>query len=100
MKTIDKNGTVKYAGPRREAPAVVFRSGRSEWHVDGKEHREDGPSVTYPNGNTAWYFEGRVHREEGPAVVKCDGNSTWWVNGEKVERGGVFSLLRRFLNGS
>jgi hypothetical protein len=100
MKTIEKNGTIRYEAPRGCAPTVLFRSGRSEWRQDdGRPHREDGPSVTYPNGNTTWFLYGQVHREGRPAVVKCDGNNTWWVNGEKVGgKRGVFSTLRHLLN--
>jgi len=58
-------------------------SGRKEWFLNGKRHREDGPAVEYSNGTKYWYLNGNRHREDGPAVEYSDGTKQWWLNGNR-----------------
>ncbi len=58
-------------------------SGRQEWFVNGKLHREDGPSIIDPSGYQAWCKNGKFHREDGPAIIYPDGTHKWYLNGKQ-----------------
>lgn len=53
-----------------DKPAVVYSSGRKEWHHNGQLHRRHGPAIKDPVGQTTeWLIKGDMHREEGPAYI-------------------------------
>ena len=67
---------------REDGPAIEYVGGGSKyWYLDGKFHREDGPAVEYTNGNKYWYRNGKFHREDGPAVERGKGDKLWYLDG-------------------
>ena len=57
-------------------------SGRIEWYVNNKLHREDGPAIEMPTGTKEWYYQGLLHRIGGPAIEQSDGGKQWHVYGK------------------
>lgn len=68
-----------------EYTVKVFKSGYTEWYLNGKLHREDGPAIEHTDGDKEWWLDGRRHREDGPAVINTDGNKLWYFN-DKLHR--------------
>jgi hypothetical protein len=65
----------------KEHQIKVFAD-RTEWHLNGKLHREDGPAIECADGHKEWYINNRLHREDGPAIEYADGNKMWYLNGK------------------
>jgi hypothetical protein len=59
-------------------------SGRIEYKLNGKLHREDGPAMELVDGKKKWYRTGILHREDGPAVELPDGTKGWYIDGVRV----------------
>jgi len=57
-------------------------SGKKEWFLNGKLHREDGPAMEQADGSKRWFLHGNLHREDGPAVEYADGRKEWRRNGK------------------
>jgi len=57
----------------------VYESGKKEWFLNGKLHREDGPAIEHANGDKSWYLNGKLHRVDGPAVEYKNGEKFWFL---------------------
>ena len=68
-----------------DGPAVIYRSGLTEWCYKGQLHRTDGPAVEWPDGQLEWWIHGKRHRLDGPAIICPDGAKGWWINGKQLE---------------
>jgi NADPH-dependent ferric siderophore reductase len=64
---------------------------KTEWHINGKLHREDGPSVEWSNGTKYWHRNDKLHREDGPAIEWANGNKSWYLHGERVTENDVMT---------
>jgi hypothetical protein len=71
---------------REDGPAIIFPDGFQSWWLNDKRHREDGPAVIYPNGTKKWYLNGKYHREDGPAYIGSDGTQEWYVNDKHITK--------------
>src|SRR4051812_48062536 len=47
-------------------------------------HRIDGPAIEYKNGSKEWHVNGELHRLDGPAVESITGYKSWYVNGNLI----------------
>jgi len=61
----------------------LYFTGKKEWFLNGKLHREDGPAIKYSNGYKEWWLNGEYHREGGPAVEYANGTKYWYLNGKQ-----------------
>lgn len=72
-----------------DGPALEKPSGRLEWYIDGKLHRDGGPAVfsglvEWHGEETSyegWYRDGVLHRLDGAAVEWACGFRSWWIGG-------------------
>jgi len=39
-------------------PSVIYNTGATHYHDNGKLHRKEGPAVSYPNGMQEFYYQG------------------------------------------
>jgi mRNA degradation ribonuclease J1/J2 len=62
----------------------TYPSGRQEWLLNGKHHREDGPAIIFPDGHQHWFLHGKYHREDGPAVIWPNGTQKWYINDKDI----------------
>ena len=53
---------------RKDRPAILWLSGREEWHQQGELHREDGPAVITSKGTPKFFLRGRKAKMM-PAVL-------------------------------
>jgi len=67
----------------KEYKVKVYKD-RTEWHLNGKRHREDGPAIGWADGSRYWWLNGKRHREDGPAIEWSDGSKEWWLNGKEL----------------
>ena len=49
----------------------VFNSGKKEWYLNGKLHREDGPAIEFADGNKYWYLNGTRYTEDKWRAKLC-----------------------------
>ena len=61
----------------------LYFTGKKEWFLNGKLHREDGPTIEYSDGAKSWYLNGNLHREDGPACEYSNGTKQWFLNGNR-----------------
>ena len=40
----------------------------------------------FKSGRKQWYLNGKHHREDGPAIECLDGSKEWWINGKRQPR--------------
>jgi hypothetical protein len=77
---------------RTDGPALIYLlgyTGREEWFLDGKHHRDNKPSVYYTSGHylnkiEAWHNYGFYHRIGGPSFI--DVGRSWWHRSDKLHR--------------
>jgi hypothetical protein len=71
-----------------DLPAVILENGTKEWWKDGRLCRDnDKPSVILADGTRRWYKNGVLHRDgDKPAVIYAGGNRQWWKNGKQLEQ--------------
>jgi hypothetical protein len=67
-----------------EPKLKTYPSGRQEWLLNGKYHREDGPAIIFPDGHQHWCLNDKLHREDGPAVIWPDGSEYWYANNKHI----------------
>ena len=67
---------------REDGPAMEQADGSKRWFLHGNLHREDGPAVEYANGTKEWRRNGKLHREDGPAWERPNETKQWWLNGK------------------
>jgi hypothetical protein len=65
---------------------IEYTSGRTEYWVDGKLHRDGGlPAVEYTSGKKEYWVDDKLHRDGGlPAVEYTDGTKEYWVRGKYI----------------
>lgn len=90
---------------RLDGPAYTHVGGRTEYWVEGQQHRLggpaivdgleeawcdhgvlhrlDGPAITSANGTREWYVNGVRHREDGPSIERGNGSSEWHLHGKR-----------------
>ena len=59
-----------------DKPAIIYRNGRKEWFLIGKEHRdlENGPAIITENGIKVWMTHGELNKNNAyPVIEKPDG---------------------------
>ena len=39
-------------------PSIVYKTGATQYHDNGKLHRKGGPAVSYPDGTARFYYKG------------------------------------------
>jgi hypothetical protein len=88
---IDKYGDMAWRNSegklhRTDGPAIVLKSGRSEWYWNNKLHRRDGPAAIYGSGTKVWYVNGFTHRSDGPAILFADKGYEWHLRGIRVNK--------------
>ena len=69
---------------REDGPAIEYNDGTKQWSLNGKRHREDGPAIEWKDGTKEWYLNGNIHREDGPAIEWNDGSKQWFLNGKRI----------------
>ena len=85
---------------REDGPAVSNTTeGFQQWFLNGNLHRDDGPAVEWVSGLRSWYIHGERHREDGPAVINDEGKEAWYLNGVKVTEAEVMSPAKELTVG-
>jgi hypothetical protein len=77
-----------------EYTVTVTETGRREWFLNDKRHREDGPAIEQANGDRYWYLNDQLHREDGPAIEYADGACSWYLNGKQVTEQEVMNPVK------
>ena len=57
-----KKGTKVVHNPY--GPAVIWKDGYKEYHIEGKYHRLDGPARIWPNGEEKYYINDELLTKE------------------------------------
>ena len=65
---------------RTDGPAIEYANGTKSWWLNDQFHREDGPAFDGFNGYKKWFLNGKLHRENGPAIEWANGNKSWYLN--------------------
>ena len=59
-----------YLCDHQDGPAVL-ESGREEYYINGKRHREDGPAII-DNGAEYYFINNRLHRDDNLPAIELD----------------------------
>lgn len=83
VRILSQLGNQYGSADSNDNPFVI--SGAQVWLRDGKIHRDgDEPAIIYGSGKKEWCVDDKTHREDGPAVINEDGTQEWWIDGQRI----------------
>lgn len=82
--------------------AEIVRPNRNSYIItddDGQLHCDNGPAVVYSTGKKEWWVHGKQHRDDGPAVEfrltydAAEYNNEYWLNGVQYGYGQWYKMI-------